>query len=48
MTTYTHKPTGRQVRIVGQMDSDPRCRVWVCFVDDPDTGLMVKREEIGL
>lgn len=37
---------GIKVRVIGQMDTDPRCNVWVCFVDDPDTGIFVKREEL--
>jgi len=40
-TTYQ----GRPVRILAS-DPDPSALVWICFVDDPDTGAFVERAEL--
>jgi len=36
---------GREVRVLAA-DLDPRARVWICFVDDPDRDAMVMPSEL--
>jgi hypothetical protein len=41
----TLKATNEKINILS-MDSDPRCLVWISFVNNPDRAAFVTREEI--
>lgn len=45
MSTASATYLGRPVRILAS-DPDPSALVWICFVDDPDTGAFVERSDL--
>lgn len=46
MFKFKHNGKVMTGRVVGTRDSDPRCAIWVCDVENPDDGYFISESDI--